>query len=52
MHNEDFHDLYSSANMLGDKIMTFELGRVCGMHEGEQICVEAFGGETRMNEII
>jgi hypothetical protein len=22
------------------------------MHEGEQICVEAFGGETRMNEII
>jgi hypothetical protein len=33
MHNEYFHDLYSSANMLSDKIMAYELDRVCGMRE-------------------
>jgi len=23
-----------------------EVGRVCGMHRGEDICVQDFGGET------
>jgi hypothetical protein len=46
MHYEDFHDLYSSANMLCDTIMAYELHRVCGTHEGEEICIQAFGGET------
>jgi len=46
MHNEYFQDLYSSANMLSDKIMAHELNRVCGMHEGEEKCTQAFGEET------
>jgi len=46
MPNEYFQDLYSSANMLSDKIMAYELDRVCGMHEGEEKCIQAFGEET------
>ena len=39
MCNEYFHDLYSSANKLSDKTIAYELGRVCGMHEGEEKCI-------------
>lgn len=46
MHNEYFQDLYSSANMLSDKIMAYGLDRVCRMHEGEEKCIQAFGEET------
>jgi hypothetical protein len=33
MHNKYFHDLHSSANMLSDKIMAYDLDRVYDMHE-------------------
>jgi len=46
MHNEYFHDLYSSAKMLSDKIMAYLLDRVCGMHEGEEKCIQAFGEKS------
>jgi hypothetical protein len=46
MHNEYFHDLYSSAKMLSDKIMAYELDRVCDMYEGEEKCIQAFGEEN------
>jgi len=46
MHNEYFHDLYSSVKKLSDNIMAYELDRVCGIHEGEEKCIQAFGEDT------
>jgi hypothetical protein len=46
MHNEYFHDLYTSANTLSDKIKAYEQERVRGMHEVEEKFIQAFGEET------
>jgi hypothetical protein len=32
---------------LGDQIKKNEMGRVCGMYGGEEMCMQGFGGETR-----
>jgi len=31
---------------LGDEIEKNEMGRVSGMYEGQEMCMEGFGGET------
>ena len=41
LHNEELHDIYASPNILKN-----EMGGVCNMYEGEERCIQGFGGET------
>jgi len=42
LRNEELHDLYSPPN-LGAESMEDEVGRACGMYEGEEKCGVVLG---------
>jgi hypothetical protein len=41
LHNEELHNLYSLPSIIrmNDKVKEDELGRVCSMNGGEEMCV-------------
>ena len=41
LRNEELHDLYSPQNLV-DESMEDEVGRACGMYEGEEKCRVVF----------
>jgi hypothetical protein len=47
LHNEELHNLNSSANMIiSNQMKEGEVGRECSMHESEEKCIQSFGGRT------
>jgi hypothetical protein len=44
LHNEEFHDLYSSTN-INEQIQVKEndMGRACGMNAGNDQCIQGSG---------
>jgi len=47
VHNDKLNDLYSSPTIgSGDKIEKNEVGGVCSTYDGEERCLQGFGGET------
>jgi hypothetical protein len=46
LHNEGLKDLYCSPNSVGGQIQKNEKGGACNTHEGEERCIQGFGGET------
>ena len=39
-----------TQNCSGDKIEKNEMGGTCSMCEGEERCIQGFGGETRVKD--
>ena len=37
---------------MGEQMTEDEMGWVCGMHEGEDKCIQDFGGEHRKETIL
>ena len=42
LHNEELHDLYTPTNLV-DESMEDEMGRACGMYDGEEKCRVVLG---------
>ena len=45
LHNEELNDLLTQYAS-GDKIEKNEMGGACSTYEGEERCIQDFGGET------
>jgi hypothetical protein len=44
LHDEELHDLYLLPDtVLGSQIKQDEMGRACGMHKGDEKCMQGFG---------
>ena len=47
IHNEELNDLYCTPNIVRViKINKNEMGEACRTYEGEERCIQDFGGET------
>jgi hypothetical protein len=47
LHNEELHNLYTSANMIIiNKLKEGEVGRECNMNESEEKYIQNFGRRT------
>ena len=47
LHNDELNDLYSSPNTVRViKSRKNVMGWVCSTYEGEERCIQGFGGET------
>jgi hypothetical protein len=46
IHYQELHDLYSPPNI----ITQYEMGMACGIYRGQKMCLQSFGGETRVKE--
>ena len=46
LRNEQFHDLYSSPNVIFDQVKEDAICQACGIYEGAEKCTQTFGWET------
>jgi len=46
LHNEQLHDLYSTARIACDQMWQGEMEWTCGMYMAQGRCILCFGGET------
>ena len=46
LHNNELYALYSLPNIVRVIKLRSEMGRTCGMYQGQERCVQGFSGET------
>jgi hypothetical protein len=44
--NEEVNDMHCSPCYLNDEVKKNEMDGACSVHEGEERCIQGFGGDT------
>jgi hypothetical protein len=46
LHNKELYALLLTKYQSGDQVKKTEMGRTCGTHGGEEMCIQGFSGKT------